>query len=496
LLTEDLTAEQISELLDSLSLITKVAILEDTLEKEIKGEVTPKIQAINSFFSEVVFRTNEPTQEIEDEARGLAKKGKGQGRKPKYQSKMKSKKIPFHRPEDLAISSDEFQRQGPPVIIHMLLNETNRTRTSYGDTAKYLKGEGQIRIYKTTESIGWRDVSKSEHKVYNNWIKQEISKLIAPYERYPIYGIMIPPSTTLKIRDKENETKERSEDLRTLNIGRVCTYNSMPKIVNILYRLGIKSFIPIPPNITRNEIYRYFTGVDNPPTNLQEKSDEELIHLYGWYRTDFNKNQLCVEIQKYLMRNNMIFTGSRTGVIPGNHAIGSVHSGASLGTPPIISGVPESISTIYPAVPSQTTTTQLGTTSTERILPSLSDISITSSALLPGLIQTLPQIQQPLVTTLSPPTSPVSLRVAQPSVQPIYLPTQPIVTPVQPTYLPTQPIVTPVQPTQPTYPPVKIILPTSQPIQLSQPITPIIPPTGSSQIPTINYPFALPKTEQ
>jgi hypothetical protein len=298
-----------AELLEDLALSNKVILLEYVLlQRKTTGQTNDFANAIISGFSHSIFEVNEPIAALQQAAFALANRGKGRGRKPNPNTKLKAKALKS-TVNVSEIQFPTFTGGGPEqVIIHTLFNQSFE-RTSYNTLSKFFKAEGKLRILKSSEGIGWRDVNQYEQVVYNNLVQGQIREIRSYYEQFPIYGIMIPPMNQFRIRDRENEDPTRVEtDLRFGRTGKVCGTWNKPDLINLLYRLEVRFPEQPPPNYTRTQIINYLIS-QGVSMNLQEFSDDKLVFFYNWYRTGLGKDDLCVVLKQNLERTGKIFTG-------------------------------------------------------------------------------------------------------------------------------------------------------------------------------------------
>jgi hypothetical protein len=322
-------SDEFIKLLESLSIISKVNLLESILyERSRTGMTNPFFDAVISSFNHAIYRTKEPTDALSKVKVMLDYRGKTRGRKPKPDAQPKIKKT------DLPLPDFDPTAQGSNVIIHTLLNQEAHDRTNYGAVQRFQKGEGQIRIYKEGEG-GWRNVNNYEYIVYNNIIQKQNSAIRSYYEQFPIYGIMLPPKNEFHIRDRESEGPGVTKDARNVYNGRVCRTWHKTLLVDIMYRLGphfsqiisqLKIALPpAPPElITRDRMIRDINDKIQGRSGVENFSDDKLKFFYTWYRANYSRENICELIRRYFEASGKLFTGKIPSSLASPIKLGSI----------------------------------------------------------------------------------------------------------------------------------------------------------------------------
>ena len=290
--------------LTQLSLASQVALLEQSLLRRMEtGQTTDFDNNIIAAYNNVIFEIIEPVAALQTEATRLANQGKGRGRKRDPNKQPKLREIELEA--DYSNAKFDPSKPGERIVLHTLLNQQTHSQTSYSAVRRYLKGDGQIRILKMSEGVGWRNVNLYERMVYNSLIRQSIDQIHSHYEQFPIYGIMLPPKNELHIRDRENEN---ARDARDVYDGRVCRIWPKPELVNILYRLGVGLPGPVP-QMSRQVMIQTLRRqqAEAPGMNLDTFSDPLLIHYYAWYQ--FTKEEICDYLRQFFERTGRLFVG-------------------------------------------------------------------------------------------------------------------------------------------------------------------------------------------
>jgi len=308
LINTDPTSDEFTIGLNNLTIASKVKLLEQALYDKLNTGMTNDFySAVISAFNSSIFAIAEPVDALRDTLTKLSNRGKTRGRKPNANSQPNIKKFNF---EDL-IPRLQFDPtiQAGKVILHTLYNQEANDQTSYGANTRYRKAEGRIRILKTAEGVGWRDVEMHEYVVYNHLIQKRIQQIRQYYEQFPIYGIMLPPNNIFHIRDRENENTNE-QDMRTVYDGRVCNTWLKSTLVDILYRLGVTSNEPVPLNITRQDVIAFLQSkIKDVNINWAQMDNDRLLHFYKWYQANSTRNSLCEIIKARLEQTGRLFTG-------------------------------------------------------------------------------------------------------------------------------------------------------------------------------------------
>lgn len=343
---------QFMTLLGSLSIVSKVNLLETALiERTRTGESSEFYDTIISAFNHAVFSMPEPINLLIKTSNLLANRGKTRGRKPNPNTQPKLKRLEFG--PELQIPLYDPSQMGERVYLHTLLNQGSHARTSYSATTRYFNVEGQIRILKMSEGIGWRDVNDYEYVVYNDLIKRQINEIRAYYEQFPIYGIMLPPKNEFRLRDREREGPAAARDARSIYDGRVCHTWRKPELIDILYRLGIR-LPPPPPTITRSMMIASLES-KNVFFQWDQVPDDRLVHFYSWYQTNYSRTDICDLIRRFFERTGRLLTGRRpTAPVSGaSPATESIQVAPALTTPDYSEPFTLPASTAMPQLPSQ-----------------------------------------------------------------------------------------------------------------------------------------------
>ncbi|SNW61922.1 VV D6-like helicase [Orpheovirus IHUMI-LCC2] len=322
-------------LLDSLSIDSKVALLEDSIYDVVtNAQVTDQQRlfqlAIIENFKDYFHPMREPVKEINkmiDKLTGKdelerAATGKGKrGRKPKLENQSKIKPL---KEDDFNKLEEDLDTE--EVYVHTLYSKVS-DRTAYNMMAKLNKAEGRTRILKLSEGR-WRDANVYELPAYNAFIQRNIYEGQRRYRENPLYGTLTTTDGKFRISDVETERLNllninNKNDARRRKNGRNCETFPKAEIINVLRRLNIQ-----PPN---NEVLRRLnaeqlkTETINQISNanrqtmvnriisenildvatVQALSDVDLKWYYTW-SFYIIKNQICPVIQEYFRDNNLL----------------------------------------------------------------------------------------------------------------------------------------------------------------------------------------------
>ena len=340
----------------NLSVVSQAKLLEEAYyQKYIKRVTSDLIEAISTAFQNSVYVTDEPRDLLRKVAYILEHRGQSRGRKPDP-----NKQPNFGKLGDFDFPSFDPTDVGEKIYLHTLFNQSSHERTSYSAVRRYLKADGEIRIMKPSEGIGWRRSNDYEYIVYNNVIQRNITAIRDEFERFDIYGIMIPPRNQLHIRDKENE--EYSEDPsngKLIKEGRVCNNWFKPQLVNVLYRLGLRPQYNGEP-FSREAVITYLRTIHQPVPQtypLEAFDNDKLYHFYVWYADPENtRDKICEILKKFFSDSGRLFTGRVTQNVLTTPPIGSINVAPDLIATnyddefnmPTVSQVPEIPSQIMP----------------------------------------------------------------------------------------------------------------------------------------------------
>ena len=292
-----------AQLLDTLSLASRVDLLEQAIMDKHDGNAKAYQEEIMNVFSRSVYSRAEPLDLLEKTRVMINGKNKGRGRKPNPSTQAKVKRPEFN--VDIPFPAFDATMEGQRIYLHTLWNLESHTKTNYNAVKRWFKADGDIRIYKPSENIGWRSVNEYEYLVYNTLIREQNKKIREYYENFPIYGIMLPPNREFQIRDKEAEDQESLSDARKGRPGRVCTTWKKSYLYDVMYRLGI----PAPETeytATRDNMISLlkYKRIDITP----EEPDEKIRYLYNWAVSNQNIKYICDTVKNHLISTGKMLT--------------------------------------------------------------------------------------------------------------------------------------------------------------------------------------------
>lgn len=338
-------------ILENLSMISKVNLLETAIYERLRsGQSREFYDAIISAFNYAVFSVPEPVDLLMRTSALLANKGKTRGRKPNPNSQPKLKRLEFG--VDLPMPVYDPNQTGERIYLHTLLNQESHARTSYSAITRYTNVEGEIRLLKMSEGIGWRDVNDYEYAAYNDLIKKQIQEIRAYYEQFPIYGIMLPPRNELHLRDREREGPAAARDARSIYDGRVCHTWLKNELIDILYRLGIRQ-PPPPPTVTRSMM---ITALQGRSVNLpwDQVTDDRLSHYYSYYQSGITREDICSLLREFFERTGRLMTGRKPTHLQGTAEVSdSIRVAPPLTQPDYSQPFTLPVSTAMPPLPGQ-----------------------------------------------------------------------------------------------------------------------------------------------
>lgn len=297
-------SEHFDDLLEQFNIENRVRILEEAIyEAVVNDNRSPYVTAILDRFKNVYSTMHEPTAEIQAFTDEMTHRGTARGRKPKSETKIKTKRQPkLELPE---IPGEE----GPLVYIHNLYGQLAEN-VAYATTARFNKAEGRIRILKPEEGVGWRDTNPYETPVYNALIQRELERRIAPYEQNVIYGTLL-HDKIFRIRNKLTENPELvAKDARVANRGRECKNWKRAELFDILWSLKVPPPETVTLNVTDRNIlipYLLHQKLRNTRAELEALPDDQLQFYYLWVRSGAGRKAMCTRIQRFMEENNLLF---------------------------------------------------------------------------------------------------------------------------------------------------------------------------------------------
>ena len=292
-------SQEFNSTINNLNLENKVDLLESSIyQLFVKQTDSDIIRAIITKYRTAVFQVFEPTVAIQITANALANRGKGRGRKPKPGSKFK---LTQQQQQQVKIAT--VKEGAETVYIHTLFNQLY-DRTSYATTSKFNKSDGNIRLLKPSEEVGWRNANPYELPVYNTIVQQQMEGIRNEFEKFDIYGTILEPDRILRIRDKTSENTDLAEkDKRHSKRGLVCSSWHKPSLIELLWKLKIMPF-KIQVTETRQELIGNLErqNIQSKDRIISHFSDEKLKFFFIWYRTGMNRDQICGILQKELQK--------------------------------------------------------------------------------------------------------------------------------------------------------------------------------------------------
>lgn len=295
-------------LLNKLAIDAKVRLFEKSIIELANGKENKFSLAMYNKFRSYIYQTPEPWRDIERSSEALRNKGQGQGRKPSANSKV-NLKIDFEG----APALDSLMPDGSRVenVYAHTLHNTEHALTKYAITSVFDKAGGRIRIFKPSESTGWRDTNQYEFPAYKFIIKTQLIELKKPFEQMGVYGT-IHHDGRFRIRDRESERESSKNDGRHVNRGRNAITLSKPALIYYLLRGMYRSpefdAVVVPP-MTRQDMIAMLLKekYHQDPEVLNKMTDEQLNYVVRWYISKFKRSYMCSVIMQGFFTNKLIF---------------------------------------------------------------------------------------------------------------------------------------------------------------------------------------------
>jgi len=306
------------KLLENLSIANKIMLVEWAIETQFKtGSSNEFINSILNTFVDSIYTLQEPVNQLNYAEQKIANRGKTRGRKPKGDKiNTKGWEIP---PIDPSF-------QGENVYIHRLNRDTS-DNVKYAKNAKFFNIEGNMRIFKPSENLGWRNLNVAENIIYKYNIKSILQGIYDYYKQMEIFAKIIPPLNLFQIVDLTNiNINVQPSDTRGIPGGKICGDWFKYQLVELMYKLVLKFGAPLwPPGFT-TETYNFIATNYNREYLIREiihtATSEgvnnfdltKLIFYYVWYDDKYNghhgeRESICHLLKNYFISTGRVFTG-------------------------------------------------------------------------------------------------------------------------------------------------------------------------------------------
>lgn len=264
------------------AIIMEQAVLKDEAER------TDKERFVLERYKRFLFEIKEPVNVLEDHReKRLTKKSRG---RLSTQAKIK------YLPEPLPAAVET----GETVYVHTLYT-IPAEKTAYNVSAKLMNAEGRTRIYKPSESVGWRDTNIDEQIVYNAIIRGHIDEFMKPFNESKLYGSVF-TDNQFRIHDlrKWNPPPGEKIDMRKLPRGLTCLKSQgswkIDELLEIAKTLNIEAPEEEDTSLSKQQLKELLsTSIDfrNRIEDMDKYSRDDLEYIYRWMKSDFNRPMLC-----------------------------------------------------------------------------------------------------------------------------------------------------------------------------------------------------------
>lgn len=286
-----------TEDVEKMSLDNKIKLIEDSLLKKKPGSVGKKLI---SQFTNYIFDIKEPTTLLKE---FIQKKEapRGRGRKPK------AEKIRYMK-ETLGPDVEE----GESVIVHSLYTIPT-AKVGYNIAAKFVNAQGNLRIFKPSEGVGWRDLTIDELPIYNAIIRGRIEKLLEPYNESQLFGSILSDGK-FRIHDLTKLSGQLLTDSRKNPHGRECDKSwKNHELVDIAYSLNIPE--PIDPvtnkprseGVGKSDIIEYLETREMSTDMLKKMTIQKLRYHYSWEIQNAKRDTYCSLIEDTFKNKGLLF---------------------------------------------------------------------------------------------------------------------------------------------------------------------------------------------
>jgi len=333
---EETLATDLPVLIERLTLLNKVQVLERVIERKfIEGFTSNVGEYIIDYFNYAIYTLPEPREKIQQEnayyknrKQGKAVQGGGAYAPTTEVSKMRlSQAMKTQRQRG---KKEEGEIVGEMVVLHSLLRDTSSSKTT-----------GRLRLLKADEGR-WRDLTPAETVVYvvaTQLMKKDEDNR---FESEPVYGVQMPPLNQFKIRDVRVSSKKVKEDARYDRDGKQCKFWTYPDLIELCVRLNIPypveddweaivdalrdtglSDIRIN-NMSDQQLKQQFSTVPTMITFMRKQLTDlgypdvnslrglQLYSTYMWYFSKLDIDQLCAVLYDFFLEHGKL----KTGVIP------------------------------------------------------------------------------------------------------------------------------------------------------------------------------------
>jgi hypothetical protein len=203
-------------------------------------------------------------------------------------------------------------RDGERVYVHKAASILNVT-SGFKTNAQFLNPD-VLRIYKPSESIGWRDVYYYECQAYKNLIKIQNEEQIKELLKYEYVGTILPPDKEFRIIETKKINFE-SEDKRSTSRGIVCTsFKHKFDLIEILrdakYMPDDVKDIKVPSPKKEDLINLLIKNykVKKSFDELNKYTYNDLAFITKWMIASISKENICKTVQYIFERDKrMVF---------------------------------------------------------------------------------------------------------------------------------------------------------------------------------------------
>jgi hypothetical protein len=296
--------EDFASRIEALTLENRQLLLETAMSSYYLSNIkTELIERVINHFRNFIFIMFEPLEGLKISLTALNNRGKGRGRKPREGSKFKLSEASEKEVED---TFSLKPKKGTDIIYFHNLLTSVVALTAYAMTAKSRKTEGQIRLLKPSENIGWREANEYENPIYNAYIKTKIEEIVVNLGDNLIYGT-IASDEKFRIVDKTTEDISlSSDDDRKKKRGLVCTTWKKPALIELIWKLRYNPF-KITIDYTREQLIDLIVAqkIGNVE-EISEYSDERLRLYYAWLSSNSSRDRMCEKLREYFEENNLL----------------------------------------------------------------------------------------------------------------------------------------------------------------------------------------------
>lgn len=297
--TMDPHSVEFKTLIDQLNLQMKVNLLEKSVFEMINGNVTPFYQGVHDAFKAFFYHLPEPVTEINKAIAAVSGQVRKRGRKPKPDTKRRIRKV--HSDVKMVYDTDT-----EIVFLHTLYTQM-LDRSAYSTTSRFNKADGLLRILKSSENRGWRDVNQIELGVYNTIIQLMQQEIKHEFEEAGIYGNIL-GDHKFRIVLFSEQPEDASRDARRQFRGKVCGTFTISSLIDIAVYLELPPPESVPDLRDKSEVIKILLAlkINHTRSEMKEWTLKQLNAYHRWIRGKVHRDEICKMIEAKMRERGIL----------------------------------------------------------------------------------------------------------------------------------------------------------------------------------------------